>query len=82
MTLSSAQKKWAIPVVLILLLIILNPSYSDFKDFTGHQKDNPYYILQREYNFLLFSIYSTRDLDNGTESHRYFSILKNFILLS
>ncbi len=76
-------KKWQIITFIILfLLIILNPSPSDFKTFTGIEKNIPEEItLQRDANFLIFSIYSYHNEQRDYENRKYIAILKNFIAL-
>lgn len=75
MTLSPVQKKLAIPVAFILLLIILNPSIRQFKEFEGEGGRRFYSpSLRRESNFLLFSIYKADDI-------RYLGFCMNFIRL-
>jgi len=77
------QKKWQIITFIILfLLIILNPSPSDFKTFTGIAKNIPEEItLQRDDNFLIFSIYSYHNEQRDYENRKYIAFLKNFIAL-
>lgn len=76
-------KKWQIIIVMILLfLIILNPSPTDFKSFTGIEKNIPEEItLNRDANFLIFSIYSYHNEQRDYENRKYIAFLKNFISL-
>ena len=54
-------------------MTILNPSYSEFKEYTGLTgKDSEH--LHKKFNFLIFSIYN-----NDVNEHNYLAILMNFI---
>ena len=68
--------KWIIIVIsVIVLLIVLNPSYSDFKEYSGTTEN-----LHRASNFMLFSIYTHSGYDERNYSNdKYLGILKNFI---
>lgn len=60
-------------IIVIVLFIALNPTYSNFKEFTGLtgiKAEN----LHKKNNFLLFSIY-----ENTLENKKYLGFLKNFI---
>jgi hypothetical protein len=54
-------------------MTILNPGYSDFKEYTGLTgKDSEH--LHKRHNFLLFSIY-----ENDNDNKMYLAALMNFI---
>jgi hypothetical protein len=55
--------------LVLLVLIILNPSASQFRDFTGN---SPIYI-SRKTNYLIYSVYD--DTYNGVE---YYGVFANF----
>lgn len=65
------KKWWIIPAAIILLLIVLNPTVKDFKDYTGF---SDYTSFRKTQNWLIFSIYETE-----WKSQRYLGICKNFI---
>ena len=55
---------------------ILNPSYSDFKEYTGLTgKDTEH--LHKRFNFFIFSIY-----ENDVDAKNYLAILMNFIRIN
>jgi hypothetical protein len=72
-------------IVLFILLIITNPSPSDFKafeasEYLGINKDNP---CGRKFNAIILSVYIVeyeQDCENGTEvkHKKYIGIFKNF----
>lgn len=65
------KRRWLIITIIVLLIIImLNPSMSNFKDYKGY---NTYKGISKEKNFLLFSTF--RD---GDESHYYVGAFLNF----
>ena len=60
-------RRWSlIPIVAIIALLILNPSYADFREFANHK------AVHRSINGLVFSIYEYSD-------EKYLGIAKNFI---
>lgn len=63
------KKRWWIIISVLFIFIILNPTYSDFKDFTGRDENEQ---LKKMMNFGVFSIYSVGD-------EEYIAFLKNFI---
>jgi len=72
-------KKWQLVTgTTLLIMILLNPSYSDFREYTGQEKNDGYYTIQKEWNFLACSIYTTSDNESHVQ-HEYLAILKNFI---
>ena len=79
--LSNIKRGWLMVASIVAVVVLLNPTYSDFKDFTGQQKADSYYTLQKEWNFLGFSIYSAYD-NESQEKHEYLALLKNFIKIS
>ncbi|MEP6951497.1 MAG: hypothetical protein ABI863_19560 [Ginsengibacter sp.] len=72
---SKSKKRWLI-ILIILLLSILNPSYSDFKEYTGLTGVNSEH-LHKKLNFFIFSIY-----ENDANNKKYLAILMNFIDIS
>lgn len=75
------KKGWLIAISILLAFMLLNPTYSDFKDFTGHHTEDSEVKLIREKNFLLFSVYYLSENNGGIEQ-RYIAFLKNFIQIS
>jgi len=72
-------RKWQIiTAVILLLFIVLNPSSSDFREYTGIPKENYDVTIHREWNFLVLSVYSTYYYG---EDRKYLGIFKNFIRL-
>ncbi|PWT78855.1 MAG: hypothetical protein C5B59_00940 [Bacteroidetes bacterium] len=69
------RKWWFISITVIFVIIFLNPTYSNFKEFTGMAGSQAKY-LHKKSNFLVCSIYED-DLHNES----YFGFLKNFIQL-
>ena len=72
------KRGWIIVISILLTFIILNPTYSDFKDYTGMHGQEYETTLHRECNFIILSVYR-QEADDG--EHRYIAILKNFIQL-
>ena len=69
---SMYKRNWII-ILVVIIMTILNPGYSDFKEYTGLTgKDSEH--LHKKYNFFIFSIYS-----NDVNEHNYLAILMNFI---
>jgi hypothetical protein len=76
MIMSSRPKRTWIIILVILLMSILNPSYSDFKEYTGLTgKDTEH--LHKRLNFFIFSIY-----ENDVDAKNYLAILMNFIRIN
>ena len=70
--LSMYKRNWII-ILIVIVMTILNPTYSDFKEYTGLTgKDSEH--LHKKYNFLILSIYK-----NDVNEHNYLAILMNFI---
>jgi hypothetical protein len=66
------KRNWII-ILVVVIMTILNPSYSEFKEYTGLAgKDSEH--LHKKFNFLIFSIYN-----NDVNEHNYLAILMNFI---
>jgi hypothetical protein len=65
------KKRWIAIICVLSGFILLNPSYSDFREFVLRE-DIPY--IKRDANFVVFSIYSD-------DQERYLAFLKNFIHL-
>ena len=70
------SKKWFITILAVIILGILNPTYTNFKEFTGLAGKDAR-ALHKKYNFFVFSIY-----ENDLTQKRYLGILKNFIYVS
>lgn len=69
------KKKLSISLgVILVLLLILNPSLNQFKEYLGKEDSNMY---RRTNNFFICSIYQNGNDDN----ERYFAILGNFFHL-
>lgn len=78
MKLTNKQRAYSIITVTIILLIITNPSRSDFIEHLGYPKKvTDMILIRRESNFLIFSIY-TDQLYTG----KYLGIAKNFFKLN
>jgi hypothetical protein len=60
-------KKWQIVTAVILIVMFLNPSLKDFREFTGDKDEG-----QRKMNFLICSVYKE-------SSDYYIGFLLNFI---
>jgi hypothetical protein len=73
---NKVKKGWLIICGLLLILIILNPTYSNFKEFIGISGTRTNY-LQKKSNFLFFSIYH-----NDIGNRKYIGFLKNFVEIS
>lgn len=73
------KKGWIIVISTLLIFILLNPTYSDFKDFTGLHGQEYETVLHRQWNFLVLSVYK---IDDTGENRTYLAILKNFIQIS
>ena len=70
--LSMYKRNWII-ILIVIVMTILNPTYSDFKEYTGLTgRDSEH--LHKKYNFLILSIYK-----NDVNEHNYLAILMNFI---
>jgi len=67
------SKKWLLSIFVLIILGLLNPNYTDFKEFTGLTGKNSQ-ALHKKYNFFICSIY-----ENDFNSKRYLAFLKNFI---
>jgi hypothetical protein len=67
------KKIWLIIGTILLLFIFLNPTYLNFKEFTGFT-GNDVESLHKKANFIFCSVYQ----DNYNHK-RYLGILKNFI---
>ena len=66
-------KKYWIITLTVIIMTILNPTYSDFKEFTGLTGGDVEH-LHKKANFLILSIY-----ENDRDNKRYLAILMNFI---
>lgn len=65
--------------IILVVLIILNPSSSRFKEFIGGNKSvSESNNLRRDYNFIVFSIFSDENIEEGATT-KYIGILGNFI---
>ena len=69
-----------IVAILLLLLVITNPSVDALKDHIGKKSKND--DVTRTYNFFIFSFYEDSfDTFRVTDRNVYFGILGNFILV-
>lgn len=68
--------------VIIVCLVITNPSRSTFRDYLGFStKLEEITVIRREKNFLICSIHSWGYI-NGKKEGKYLGIVGNFFLLS
>lgn len=67
------KRGWIILGSILLLIILLNPGYNAFKEFTGLSGDNAAY-LHKKANYLVFSVYENKDDDKT-----YAGFCMNFI---
>src|SRR4051794_14209635 len=67
------NRKWLFIGFILAVFIILNPTYLNFKEFTGITGKDAR-NLHKKANFLIFSIYQD-DLNHK----KYFGVVKNFI---
>jgi len=67
------SRKWIVAILIIIILGSLNPTYTNFKEFTGLSGKDAQ-ALHKKYNFFICSVY-----ENGLTSKRYLGLLKNFI---
>ncbi|MES2023905.1 MAG: hypothetical protein V4439_04440 [Patescibacteria group bacterium] len=78
------MKKIIIGIAICLIVLLLtNPSYSDMKEHIPYNEKDV--IVNREHNWLLFSIYHCKILinnDNGyvIRNEYYYGVLKQFYL--
>lgn len=83
----SKRQVWITIAIVLLVLIFLNPSYSDFKAYVGYGSSEGYHpgrkrtkywrsgnSVTKEFNFVVCSVYKA----NGSY---YLGLLKNFIPL-
>ncbi len=73
-------KKWqVIAAICLLVLIILNPSLSRFREFAG---DNKAYLsghnYKKVYNFVIVSVFYDENFEQGQGIY-YVGVLNNFI---
>lgn len=67
------KKLRVIVFLIIVFLIVTNPSVKDYKEYTGSE------IVKRKYNFILFSLYDKGDKDGDYLSNYYdLGIASNF----
>ncbi len=69
------KKGWIISIGIVLILIITNPTKTDFKNYIGANYEGYYPHIRKTSNFLICCIYY-----DG--SHNYLAILKNFIKIT
>jgi hypothetical protein len=70
-------RKWhIILVVVIVILILTNPSLKSFQHHVNPEKEVHFYA-ERKSNFILFSIFR---VSNGIYEIRYIGVLNHFIL--
>jgi hypothetical protein len=70
---------------IIFILLLTNPSMKRFENFTG-QKNSMVGVLKRNYNFLLFSVYSDnselkydKDYSSTFEEYSKYQIHKYYV---
>ena len=83
------NRKFQVAVIIIVMLIISNPTYTDFKEHIADKR----LTYKRTFNGLIFSIYKTEyenyysNMDRAEnhlekENASYLGVCKNFIRLS
>lgn len=66
------KKVWIVVGVIVLILIITNPTPKEFKEYMGYPDNS--LSIKRAYNFIIFSIYTDKkDFDK-----HYLAVFKNF----
>lgn len=70
------KKWWLIPVAIIAVFIILNPSMNQFKEFAGKEDKTQF---RRTSNYLILSIYEYND---ELYTKKYLGVLSNFYILN
>lgn len=76
------KKKILIPIALLLILLITNPTNKDFTDFSGNEGGQS---VRRTTNFIIGSIYKVHSSNLYSHSYTdatYLGALKNFISIS
>jgi hypothetical protein len=69
------SKAWRITLIILVILMILNPTVGDFKAFRGYKKSADFRVKKKA-NFLIASVYyDTKD------DYYYIGVLKNFIFI-
>ena len=69
--------KW-VAILIILLLLIFNPSPSEFKNYSQELGDRDISIYQRKANYLIFSVYLKRWGTPVEDQQLYIGLLGNF----
>ena len=65
--------------IILIVLIVSNPSLKDFKEFKGIEPEAKYdKAVRRNYNFILFSIYQQADENSNYGSIYYLGVLDLF----
>lgn len=87
MTIPKIKKGWIITIVPLIVIMVLNPSFASFKEFTTDYKNKDRVIIQKRVsNYLLFSVYEKQILDFSndrqnptiTEDEKYVGFVLNF----
>lgn len=87
MTIPKIKKGWIITIVPLIVIMVLNPSFASFKEFTTDYKKKDRVIIQKRVsNYLLFSVYEKQILDFSndrqnptiTEDEKYVGFVLNF----
>lgn len=79
MRINLPYKKMGIVIgVLLLVLIITNPSLKNFKEYVGIEGATSF-KLKKNANFLIFSVYQSDLIGYGVRSGKYIGIFENFI---
>jgi hypothetical protein len=66
------KRAWIVVGVIVLILIITNPTPQEFKEYMGYPNNS--LSIRRAYNFIIFSIYINK---NDYDKH-YLAVFKNF----
>lgn len=76
------KKKYIIPITIFAILVITNPSIDALYDYLpsqlngSEQSIRKYARVSRDFNFMIFSIYSVRI---GKTENYYLGVISNFI---
>jgi hypothetical protein len=73
---SIAKKFWMVLAILIIVLLVTNPSTKAFKDYLGPDTNHH---VRKLHNFFIFSIYKEEQpFDTDQYSDQYLGIFGNF----
>lgn len=78
--------------ILLVVLLLTNPTTNDFKEHVGYKEDFRYRhsVITKDYNFLIGSVYLYQTIQYDSDDDRngrrhstcYFGIAKNFFKLN